>query len=37
MTAGESAEVLGLSERTVKQYWAYAKTWLFREIQGQQT
>ena len=34
MTAAESAEVLGLSERTVKQYWAYAKTWLFQEIQG---
>jgi RNA polymerase sigma factor (TIGR02999 family) len=34
MTAAESAEVLGLSERTVKQYWAYAKTWLYREIQS---
>ena len=33
MTAAESAEVLGLSERTVKQYWAYARTWLYREIQ----
>ena len=32
MTAAESAEVLGLSERTVKQYWAHAKTWLYREI-----
>jgi RNA polymerase sigma factor (TIGR02999 family) len=34
MTAAESAEVLGLSERTVKQYWAYARTWLYREIQS---
>jgi RNA polymerase sigma factor (TIGR02999 family) len=34
MTAAESAEVLGLSERTVKQYWAHAKTWLYREIQS---
>jgi len=34
MTAGESAELLGLSERTVKQYWSYAKTWLYREIQS---
>jgi RNA polymerase sigma factor (TIGR02999 family) len=33
MTAAESAEVLGLSERTVKQYWSHAKTWLYREIQ----
>ena len=35
MTAAESAEVLGLSERTVKQYWSHAKTWLYREIQSQ--
>jgi RNA polymerase sigma factor (TIGR02999 family) len=34
MTVEESAEVLGLSERTVKQYWAHAKTWLYREIQS---
>jgi RNA polymerase sigma factor (TIGR02999 family) len=34
MTAAESAEVLGLSERTVKQYWSHARTWLYREIQG---
>jgi RNA polymerase sigma factor (TIGR02999 family) len=34
MTAAESAEVLGLSERTVKQYWSHAKTWLYREIQN---
>ena len=34
MTAAESAEVLGLSERTVKQYWSHAKTWLYREIQS---
>ena len=34
MTAAESAEVLGLSERTVKQYWSHAKTWLYRDIQG---
>jgi len=32
LTAAESAEVLGLSERTVKQYWSHAKTWLYREI-----
>jgi RNA polymerase sigma factor (TIGR02999 family) len=34
MTAAESAEVLGLSERTVKQYWSHARTWLYREIQS---
>jgi RNA polymerase sigma factor (TIGR02999 family) len=33
MTVEESAEVLGLSERTVKQYWSHAKSWLYREIQ----
>jgi RNA polymerase sigma factor (TIGR02999 family) len=34
LTVAESAEVLGLSERTVKQYWAHAKTWLYQEIQS---
>ena len=34
MTVEESAEVLGLSERTVKQYWSHAKTWLYQEIQS---
>jgi RNA polymerase sigma factor (TIGR02999 family) len=34
MTAAESAEVLGLSERTIKQYWSHAKTWLYHEIQS---
>jgi RNA polymerase sigma factor (TIGR02999 family) len=28
----EAAAVLGLSERTVKRDWAYARAWLFREI-----
>jgi len=37
MTAAESAEVLGLSERTVKQYWSHAKTWLYHEIQSKKT
>ena len=36
MTAAESAEVLGLSERTVKQYWSHARAWLYREIQSKQ-
>ncbi len=34
MTGAESAEVLGLSERTVKQYWSHARTWLYQEIQS---
>lgn len=29
----EIARVLGLSERTVKRYWRYAKAWLYRRIE----
>jgi RNA polymerase sigma factor (TIGR02999 family) len=29
----EAAEVLGLSERTAKRTWAYARAWLFEELQ----
>jgi RNA polymerase sigma factor (TIGR02999 family) len=32
MTIEEAAEVLGISERTAKNYWAHAKPWLYREI-----
>jgi len=31
----EAAEVLGLSERTAKRTWAYARAWLHEEIQPQ--
>lgn len=31
----EAAEVLGLSERTAKRVWAYARAWLYEEIQRQ--
>ena len=31
----EAAEVLGLSERTAKRTWAYARAWLYEEIQRQ--
>jgi RNA polymerase sigma factor (TIGR02999 family) len=34
MTFREAAEVLGLSERTAKRYWAYARAWLFQEMQN---
>jgi hypothetical protein len=29
----EAAEVLGISEATAKRWWAYARAWLFHEIQ----
>ena len=35
MTNVEAAQALGLSERTVKNYWAHARAWLFREVQAQ--
>lgn len=31
----EAAEMLGLSERTAKRTWAYARAWLYEEIQRQ--
>jgi RNA polymerase sigma factor (TIGR02999 family) len=32
LTNVEAAQALGLSERTVKNYWTHARAWLFREI-----
>jgi RNA polymerase sigma factor (sigma-70 family) len=32
MTNIETAAALGLSERTVKNYWTHARAWLLREI-----
>jgi RNA polymerase sigma factor (TIGR02999 family) len=32
MTNVEAAQALGLSERTVRNYWNHARVWLFREI-----
>jgi RNA polymerase sigma factor (TIGR02999 family) len=34
MTIEEAAEVLEISPRTAKNYWAYAKAWLYREIKA---
>lgn len=34
LTFPQAAEVLGLSERTAKRSWAYARAWLFKEIQN---
>src|SRR5262249_48944283 len=33
LTFPQAAEVLGMSERTAKRTWAYARAWLFKEIQ----
>ena len=32
LTNQEAARVLGVSEPTVKRHWAYARAWLFREV-----
>ena len=29
----ETAEILGLSERTIERYWSYAQAWLFERIE----
>ena len=34
MTSEEIADVLGISVRTAKSYWAHAKPWLYREIKA---
>jgi RNA polymerase sigma factor (sigma-70 family) len=36
MTLEEAAEALGISERTAKRYWAFARAWLHEEIKAQQ-
>lgn len=35
LTMGETAEVLGVSEETVKRDWRLAKLWLLREMSGE--
>jgi RNA polymerase sigma factor (TIGR02999 family) len=34
LTLAEAAEVLGVSEPTVKRHWAYARAWLFRDLEA---
>ena len=34
LTFPQAAEMLGLSERTAKRMWTYARAWLFKEIQN---
>jgi RNA polymerase sigma factor (TIGR02999 family) len=36
LSLSETAEVLGISEPTAKRYWAYAKAWLFRELEREE-
>jgi RNA polymerase sigma factor (sigma-70 family) len=36
MTLEEAAEALGISERTAKRCWAFARAWLHEEIKTQQ-
>ena len=35
MTLEEAAEALGISERTAKRYWVFARAWLHEEIKAQ--
>jgi RNA polymerase sigma factor (TIGR02999 family) len=35
LTFAEGSQALGISERTAKRTWAYARAWLFKEIRGQ--
>jgi RNA polymerase sigma factor (TIGR02999 family) len=35
MTNAEAGEVLGISERTARRQWIFARAWLFREMQRQ--
>jgi RNA polymerase sigma factor (TIGR02999 family) len=34
LTTEQAAKVMNVSEPTAKRWWAYAKAWLFREIQA---
>jgi DNA-directed RNA polymerase specialized sigma24 family protein len=34
LNADETAEVLGISSRTVHREWDLARAWLFRELRG---
>jgi RNA polymerase sigma factor (TIGR02999 family) len=34
LTVEQAAEAMGISSRTAKRYWSYARAWLHREIEG---
>ena len=36
MTIEQAADALGISERTAKRYWTFARAWLHEEIKAQQ-
>jgi RNA polymerase sigma factor (sigma-70 family) len=36
MSIEEASEALGISERTAKRYWTFARAWLSEEIRAQQ-
>jgi RNA polymerase sigma factor (TIGR02999 family) len=36
LSVEEAAGALGISERSAKRYWAFARAWLYREIQTRQ-
>jgi len=36
LTNAEAAAALGLSERTARRHWAFARAWLYREIRQQE-
>ena len=35
MTNEEAGQVLGVTDRTAKRYWTFARAWLFRELRSQ--
>ena len=35
LTEGQAAELMGMSRRTAARAWAYARAWLYRELQKQ--
>ena len=37
MTIVEAAEAMGISERTAKRYWTFARAWLHEEIKAQES
>jgi RNA polymerase sigma-70 factor, ECF subfamily len=37
LSTDETAEVLGISSRTVHREWDLARAWLFRELRGQKS
>ena len=32
LTVAEAGKLLGISERTVKRHWAFARAWLYQEL-----